>query len=71
VLPMAFIEMSCKCEASFQADVPDSDNLILLWAQSFVLAHQECGFMSRINTDLPEKTVRYDIMYKEQREKEL
>lgn len=68
---MAFIEMSCKCEASFQADIEDSDNLMLLWAQSFVLAHQECGFMSHIKTDLPEKTVRYDVMYKEQKEKEL
>lgn len=68
---MAFIEMSCNCEASFQADLDDSDNLMLLWAQSFVNAHKECGFMAPINTDLPEKTVRYDVMYKEQREKEL
>lgn len=68
---MAFIEMSCKCEASFQADIQDSDNLVLLWAQSFVSAHRECGFMTSINTDLPEKTVRYDLMYKEEKEKEL
>lgn len=68
---MAFIEMSCKCEASFQADVEDSDTLILLWAQSFVTAHLECGFMSTIRTDVPEKTVQYDVMYKEQKEKEL
>ena len=68
---MAFIEMSCKCETSFQADLEDNDTLLLLWAQSFVNAHKECGFMSSIQTDLPEKTVRYDVMYKEQKEKEL
>ena len=68
---MAFIEMSCKCEASFQADIEDSDTLMLLWAQSFVTAHRECGFMSSIRTDVQEKTVQYDVMYKEQREKEL
>jgi hypothetical protein len=67
-----FIEMSCNCEASFQVDVPDNDTLLLLWAQSFVNAHNECGFMTKpMQRDIEEKMKRYDVIYKEEREKEL
>jgi hypothetical protein len=56
-----FIEMSCNCMASFQAEAEDADNLVLTWANSFVQAHRGCGFMNPLNTDSPEKTKRYDI----------
>ena len=73
---MAFIEMTCKCESSFQADLPDNDNLILMWAHAFVRQHADCGFMSSMNTDLPEKMTNYNItyedtMYKERKKKEI
>jgi len=68
---MAFVEMTCKCEASFQADLPDSDNLILMWAHAFIRQHTECGFMSSMVTDVPDKLTRYNIIYEEQKEKEL
>ena len=44
----------------------------MVWAQSFLNAHRECGYM----TGLPvhneeEKMRRLDVIYKEQKEKEL
>ncbi len=64
--------MSCNCEASFQADTPDNDTLLLVWAQSFVNAHNACGFMTKpLSQDVEEKMKRYDVIYKEEREKEL
>ena len=67
-----FIEMSCNCEASFQADAPDNDTLLFVWAHAFVNAHSECGFMTKpLQRDLEEKMKRYDVIYKEVREKEL
>ena len=64
--------MSCNCEASFQADAPDNDTLLLVWAQSFVNAHNGCGFMTKpLSQDVEEKMKRYDVIYKEEREKEL
>lgn len=67
-----FIEMSCNCSASFQADVTESDTLLLVWAQSFVNAHNECGFMTKpLMQSVEEKMQRYDLIYKEEREKEL
>jgi hypothetical protein len=67
-----FIEMSCNCSASFQADVTESDTLLLVWAQSFVNAHNECGFMTKpLTQSVEEKMQRYDLIYKEEREKEL
>ena len=73
---MAFIEMSCNCMASFQADLEEAnETLIVMWAQSFVSAHQGCGYMNKIITDVPEKHRKFefegDVMYKEPREKEL
>lgn len=67
-----FIEMTCKCEASFQAEAEDSETLVMVWAQSFINAHTDCGYMTRQKIDsIDEKTKRYDIIYKENREKEL
>lgn len=69
---MAFIEMTCNCGASFQADLPDNDNLMLLWAQSFVAEHTPCGFMRpHLRTDIPDKTFYYDVMDKKERKEEL
>ena len=72
---MAFIEMTCTCMASFQVDVEENETLAILWAQQFVGAHQGCGYMSKINSDAPEKHRKFefesDIMYKERKEKEL
>jgi hypothetical protein len=67
-----FIEMSCKCESSFQIDTSENETLGMVWAQSFLNAHRECGYM----TSLPiqneeEKMRRLDVIYKEQKEKEL
>ena len=72
---MAFIEMTCTCMASFQADVEESETLIVMWAHSFVTAHHSCGFMNKVVTDAPEKTRKFefesDVMHKERKEKEL
>jgi hypothetical protein len=69
---MAFIEMTCTCTASFQADVEETGNesLIILWAQQFISGHQQCGYMSQIKKDPQEKTQRYDVMYKERDEED-
>lgn len=68
---MAFVEMTCNCGSSFQADIPDSDNVILAWAHSFVKQHTECGFMSSMRTDIADKMTSYNITYIETKEKEL
>jgi hypothetical protein len=67
-----FIEMTCKCEASFQADTSDNETLAMVWAQSFVNAHHECGYMTKPPVqNVEEKMRRLDVIYKEQKEKEL
>ena len=67
-----FVEMTCNCTSSFQVDAEDNDTLMMVWAQSFVNAHQACGFMTRPKVeDAEEKMRRYDVFYKEEREKEL
>lgn len=69
---MAFIEMSCKCEASFQAELSDdNETLVTLWAHSFVASHKECGFMNTNTTDESEKYRANDVMYKERKKKEI
>jgi len=74
---MAFIEMSCNCMASFQADVQEvaNESLVIMWAQQFVSAHQQCGYMNPVKTDTPEKHRKFefetDVMHKEKKEKEL
>lgn len=69
---MAFIEMTCKCEASFQAELSnENETLTMLWAQSFVEAHKECGFMSNHKPDESEKYRSTDVMYKERKKKEI
>jgi hypothetical protein len=67
-----FIEMSCNCEASFQIDTAENETLGLIWAQSFINAHNSCGYMTRpLAQEIEEKMKRYDVIYKEEREKEL
>jgi hypothetical protein len=67
-----FIEMSCNCEASFQIDSAENETLGLIWAQSFINAHNTCGYMTRpLAQEIEEKMKRYDVIYKEEREKEL
>lgn len=68
---MAFIEMTCKCDASFQAEIENNDTIVLLWAQSFVESHRSCGFMNPTLTDETEKYHNNDIMYKDRKEKEI
>lgn len=64
--------MSCTCGASFQTDSENNDTLAMLWANKFVAAHVDCGYMSKSNeVESEEKMKRYDIIYKEPREKEL
>ena len=63
--------MTCSCGASFQSDSEDEATLPLMWGQRFATAHQDCGFMSKIQEEIVEKTKRYDITHKEQRENEL
>jgi len=66
-----FIEMSCSCGASFQSEAENNESVALMWGHRFVNAHQGCGFMSHAKDEYEEKTKRYDITYKEQRENEL
>ena len=67
-----FIEMSCQCSASFQAEADESDTLVMVWAHAFVNAHQNCGFMTKPTvSEMEEKMKRYDVIYRESREKEL
>lgn len=66
-----FIEMSCSCGASFQTDSDENETVVLMWGHQFVSAHQECGFMSKAQEQVEEKTKRYDVTHKEQRENEL
>jgi hypothetical protein len=67
-----FIEMTCKCDASFQVETTDNETLAMVWAQSFINTHESCGYIIRPAFDNnPEKMKRIDIMYKEEREKEL
>lgn len=68
---MAFIEMTCKCDASFQADLENNENVVLLWAQSFVESHRACGFMNPATYTDAEKYRRSDVMYKERPKKEI
>jgi hypothetical protein len=64
--------MTCNCGASFQYDSENDTRLDLL-SQQFVNRHYECGYMAEphINTERREKTIRYDLTYKEPKEKEL
>ena len=67
-----FIEMSCKCESSFQIDTSENETLAMVWAQSFLNAHRECGYMTGIPIQNDEEKMRrLDVIYKEQKEKEL
>lgn len=67
-----FIEMSCKCESSFQIDTSENETLGMVWAQSFLNAHSECGYMASIPIQNDEEKMRrLDVIYKEQKEKEL
>lgn len=67
-----FIEMSCRCDSSFQVDTEENETLMMVWAHAFVNAHNECGYMTKpITQNSEEKTQRYDVIYKEEREKEL
>lgn len=69
---MAFVEMTCKCEASFQAELSEeNETLVMLWAQSFVESHRECGFMKGSKPDESEKYRVDDVMYKERKKKEI
>jgi hypothetical protein len=67
-----FLGMTCSCGASLEADAYENDTLIMLWANSFISAHQACGYMSQFKEpNAKENTVRYDVMPKERHEKEL
>lgn len=74
---MAFIEMTCKCECSFQADVAEvgSETLVILWATQFVNSHAACGFMNTVKTDVPEthRIIEWDsdVKYKESHKKDI
>lgn len=69
---MSYIEMTCTCGASFQYDSDNETRLDLL-SQQFVNQHHECGYMEKpyVNRERQEKPVRYDVTYKEPKEKEL
>ena len=61
-----FIEMTCNCTASFQADAEENDTLVMVWAHSFVNAHKDCGYMTKAKPDdIEEKMKRYDVIYKD------
>ena len=62
-----FVEMSCSCGASFQTD-SEQETLALLWATSFVSAHQECGYMSKPYEERDETTKRFNITPRKEQE---
>lgn len=72
---MAFVEMTCVCVASFQVEVEENESMVMMWAQQFINAHSQCGYMTPIKTDRAEHPSKFiadtDVMYKERREKEL
>jgi len=73
---MAFIEMTCVCVASFQVETAEeNEHLAMMWAQQFINAHTQCGYMTQPRTDKAEHPSKFiadtDVMYKERREKEL
>lgn len=69
--------MTCKCDASFQADLNSDTNeaLVIMWANQFVNAHADCGFMNGIKTDVPEthRIIEWDsdVKYKESYKKDI
>lgn len=68
---MAFIEMTCNCSASFQYETENELRLELM-SEAFRLAHVDCSYMNNYSEFKgEEKTQRYDVIYKEEREKEL
>lgn len=62
-----FVEMSCACGASFQTD-SEQETLTMMWATSFVAAHQECGYMSKPYSESNEITKKFNIAPKERYE---
>jgi len=63
--------MTCNCSASFQYET-DNDLRLELMSEAFRLAHVECNYMNNYSSPREEeKTQRYDVTYKEPREKEL
>jgi hypothetical protein len=65
---MAFVEMSCgKCDSSFQLEIEENDSLPLLWANQFMSAHSECGFMSPSYKDVTESTTFINILDTEEK----
>lgn len=74
---MAFIEMTCKCEASFQVDLSNdtSEGLVIMWANQFANAHADCGFMNAVKSDKPEhhRIIEWDsdVQYKERDKKDI
>ena len=68
-----FFEMACSCSASFQIDGAE-DRLDAAWlmATRFADSHINCGYMTPVVADEPEKTKRYDINRRtEDHEKEI
>ena len=66
-----FIQMACSCGAEYQADTEDQTNLLMVWAQSFINSHTDCGYMTKPVTDKPENMRLMDTIHKEQHKKEL
>jgi|APCry1669192269_1035402.scaffolds.fasta_scaffold00635_23 hypothetical protein len=66
-----YIDMNCSCTASFSVDSDENDTLAMLWANQFINSHQSCGFMTKATMPVEESAPSYEIIYKEQREKEL
>jgi hypothetical protein len=68
---MAFVSMDCNCGASFQYETENESRLDLM-SEAFRNAHSECNYMTQYaRPNEVEKMHRYDITYKEPREKEL
>lgn len=69
-----FISMACSCGAELEvgdSETSSNDTLVTLWGHQFVNAHKGCGFMSHEHEEKQEKSTRFNINYKEKREKEL
>lgn len=58
-----FLDMSCQCGAGIQMD-GINENFMLLYGTRFADSHVACGYITPLNTDKPERTIRHDLNFK-------
>jgi len=58
-----FLEMACQCGASIQMD-GINESFMVLYGTRFADSHVTCGFVTPLNTDKQDRTIRHDINFK-------